>query len=215
MDLDPFVPAGIRADTMRMIDIFLLHCLLSDSPLDSPYEIASLGRNQQRVAAHGREPGLKLERGGQEVLLTDWMGEILRECGPIASHLDAVGRTDVHGRVLEAARASLAAPQTLPSARVLAEMKLRFDGSHAAFVSAHSDSTREHMLALPFPDADARHFADLAADSVVEQERIEASDTMPFEVYRQHYLAPARLRPPRNGEAADPLVSAPAHAGGG
>jgi hypothetical protein len=71
------------------------------------------------------------------------------------------------------------------------------------------------MLALPFPDSDARHFADLAADSIVEQMRTEASDTMPFETYRQHYLAPARLRPRRNGEAADPLVTAPAHANGG
>jgi glutamate--cysteine ligase len=213
MDLDPFVPAGIRADTMRMIDVFLLHCLLSDSPLDSPYEIAALGRNQQRVAAHGREPGLRLERGGAEVLLTEWMGEILRECLPIAQTLDALDGGTAHQRVLEAARAALRAPETLPSARVLAEMKMRFDGSHNAFVGAHSESTRAHMLALPFSAADERTFAELARASVAEQARIEAADTMPFEIYRQHYLAPERLRSARNGETIDPLVTAPAHGG--
>src|SRR4051812_21018928 len=175
MDLDPFVPAGIAPDTMRMIDVFLLHCLLDDSPLDSPYEIAELARNQQRVAAHGREPGLKLERGGAEVLLSDWMGEILRECLPIAQTLDALDGGTAHQRVLESARASLMAPDTLPSARVLNEMKMRFEGSHLAFVGAHSESTRAHMLALPFSADDEREYAELARASVAEQSRIEAA----------------------------------------
>src|SRR6202012_3945548 len=105
MDLDPFVPAGIAPATMRMIDIFLLHCLLDESPLDSPNEIAELGRNQQRVASRGREPGLKLERGGVEVLMTDWLREILTECGPIAAWLDAQEGTDAHAQALAAPRA--------------------------------------------------------------------------------------------------------------
>jgi glutamate--cysteine ligase len=71
MDLDPFVPVGIAAPTLRFLDIFLLHCLLADSPPDTPEEIGALGRNQHRTAAFGREPGLKLERGGREMLLVD------------------------------------------------------------------------------------------------------------------------------------------------
>ena len=46
MDLDPFVPVGIRAETMRFLDVFLLHCLLTDSPSDTPEEIAALARNR-------------------------------------------------------------------------------------------------------------------------------------------------------------------------
>jgi glutamate--cysteine ligase len=51
MDLDPFRPVGIVPETMHMLDVYLLYCLLSDSPPDTPQEIAALGRNQQRVAA--------------------------------------------------------------------------------------------------------------------------------------------------------------------
>jgi glutamate--cysteine ligase len=202
MDLDPFVPAGIAPATMRMIDIFLLHCLLDDSPLDSPYEIAELARNQQRVAAHGREPGLKLERGGAEVLLSDWLTEILAECAPIAAWLDAHEGTEAHAQALAAARAAVNDPDTLPSARVLAEMKALHGGSHDAFMRAHSLRTREHMLELELPADDARRLATLAAESLAEQARIEAADTMPFEIYRQQYLAPERLRLPRG--AAQP-----------
>jgi glutamate--cysteine ligase len=197
MDLDPFVPAGIAPATMRMIDIFLLHCLLDDSPLDSPNEIAELGRNQQLVAARGREPGLKLERGGVEVLMADWLREILAECGPIAAWLDAHEGTDAHSEALAAARAAVLAPETLPSARVLAEMQARHGGSHDAFVRAHSLRTRAHMLALELPANVSAHMTELAAESLAEQARIEAADTMPFEIYRQRYLAPERLRLPR------------------
>ena len=59
MDLDP-VRAGRHhaGDTMRFLDVFLLHCLLRDSPPDTPQEIAAIGRNQLAVASRGREPGL-------------------------------------------------------------------------------------------------------------------------------------------------------------
>ena len=197
MDLDPFVPAGIAPATMRMIDIFLLHCLLDDSPLDSPNEVAELGRNQQRVAARGREPGLKLERGGVEVLMSDWLREILTECAPIAAWLDAHEGTDAHSQALAAARAAVLAPESLPSARVLAEMQALHGGSHDAFVRAHSLRTRAHLLALDLPANVAAHLGELAEESLAEQARIEAADTMPFEIYRQQYLAPERLRLPR------------------
>jgi glutamate--cysteine ligase len=197
MDLDPFVPAGIAPATMRMIDVFLLHCLLTDSPLDSPYEIGELGRNQQRVAARGREPGLTLERGGMETPLADWLGEILAECAPIAEWLDANEGSTAHAEALAAAHAALLAPDTLPSARVLAEMKQHFGGSHDAFVRARSLRTREHMLGLALAPALAEKMAAQAAASLAEQARIEAGDTMPFEQYRVQYLAPERLRLPR------------------
>ncbi|MEN9627936.1 MAG: hypothetical protein RJA10_1163, partial [Pseudomonadota bacterium] len=93
MDLDPFEPVGINADTMRFIDVFLLHCLLSDSPPDTPQEIAALARNQHRTAAYGREPGVLLERGEGTVKLTEWGAQILAECAPIAAKLDEAHRT--------------------------------------------------------------------------------------------------------------------------
>ena len=85
MDLDPFVPVGITAATTRFIDVFLLHCLMSDSPNDTPEEIAALSRNQHQTAARGREPGLMLEREGAEVSLKDWGLDVIGQCAPIAA----------------------------------------------------------------------------------------------------------------------------------
>jgi glutamate--cysteine ligase len=193
MDLDPFEPVGIAVPTMRFLDIFLLHCLLSDSPPDTPAEVAALGRNQHRVAASGREPGLLLERGGREVLLTDWAAQVLDECEAIAAALDAVhGGTD-HRDALGAARAGLRRPDTLPSARVIDTMVREHRSSYVHFTLAQSAATRAALLAQPYPAEQAEHFAQQARDSVVEQKRIEDADTMPFEIYRQEYLSPRRL----------------------
>ena len=62
VDIDPFSPVGIGLEAMRLLDIFLLHCLLADSPPDSPLEIAAMARNQRRVAERGRDPQLRLHR---------------------------------------------------------------------------------------------------------------------------------------------------------
>ena len=194
MDLDPFEPVGINAGTTRFIDIFLLHCLLADSPPDTPAEIAALGRNQHRAAARGREPGLLLERDGQELLLTDWAAELLEDCGPIAATLDAAFGGELYQQALAEARSLLLRPDALPSARVLAAMLDGFDGSYPRFIRSRSAATREQILALPWAAEQAARCAALAAASVAEQQRIESLDSMLFEQYRVAYLSPDRLR---------------------
>ena len=196
MDLDPFEPVGIAASTMRFIDMFLLHCLLGDSPADTPAEIAALARNQQRVAARGREPGLLLERGDTEVALTAWAAQLLQEIEPIAAALDAaLGGAD-HRHVLAAASATLNDAQTTPSARVLATMARDFDSSYVGFTRAQSVRTRHALLALPFSAEQEARFAALTQASIDEQKRIEANDSLPFEQYRQQYLSVERLGVP-------------------
>ncbi len=194
MDLDPFEAVGINAGTTRFIDIFLLHCLLADSPPDSPAEIAALGRNQHRTAARGREPGLMLEREGQQVLLTDWAAELLEACGPIATTLDSAFGGELYQQALASGRSLLLQPEALPSARVLAAMLDGFDGSYPRFIRHHSAATRQQILALPWTAEQAARYAAMAAASVAEQQRIESLDSMLFEQYRVAYLSPNRLR---------------------
>ena len=193
MDLDPFEPVGIRASTMRFLDVFLLHCLLSDSPNDTPAEIAELARNQHLTAARGREPGLKLLRGGHEVTLADWGAELVAQCAPIAAALDAAHGGNLHAQAVQAALDSLQAPDTLPSARVLEAMATSHDNSFVSFIRAQSESTREHFGKLPWAEHDQAHFEQMTHDSIEAQRKIEEGDTMPFEVYRQQYVSAERL----------------------
>ena len=127
MDLDPFSPVGITADTMRFLDVFLLHCLLADSPPDSPALIEILSRNRHEVAERGRDPLLTLTRdNGEQAGIADWGRELLGQCEPIAAALDAAHRDasggappDAYRQSLARAAAKLADPAQTPSARVL------------------------------------------------------------------------------------------------
>jgi glutamate--cysteine ligase len=196
MDLDPFIPVGITAQTMRFLDVFLLHCLLTDSPPDTTHEIAALGRNQHRTAARGREPGLLLERGDEQMALPDWGLETVAECEQIAAALDAVHGGAHYSEALEAARVGLRDASTLPSARVLAAMAKDHDNSFVSFVRSQSAKTQTTLQALPYTAALHAHYTGLSQQSVAAQKEIEALDSMPFEVYRQQYVAADRLGVP-------------------
>ena len=193
MDLDPFEPVGITAQTMRLLDVFLLHCLLSDSPPDTPEEIAALQRNQHLTAERGRESGLLLSRGGQDVPLTEWGAQVLAECGAIATALDAAHGGEDYVRALAAAQSAMAAPHTTPSARVLAELTQQHGCDFTAFARAYSQSARDVLLARPWTEAQQQRYVALAEQSLAAQRAIEAADTLPFEEWREQYMAVEQL----------------------
>ncbi|MGH8690344.1 MAG: glutamate--cysteine ligase [Burkholderiales bacterium] len=194
MDLDPFCPVGITAQTMRFLDILLLHCLLEDSPPDSPQELLAIARNKLRGAQQGRDPGLKLERRGQQVPLLEWGKEVLAACEPIAVEIDAARGGAAYRDALNAANSSLADPNTVPSARVLHAMARSHGNSHGRFTLAESLAHRGSLMGIPLKPAVEDRFARLAKESLDKQKKIESSDRVDFETYRQRYLNPELLQ---------------------
>ncbi len=189
MDLDPFCPIGITAATIRFLDVFLLHCLLRESPADTPQELGILARNLHQAAGRGRDPGLRLARRTEELTPAEWGAELLREYEPIAAALDHAHRGTAYRDAVSAAGALLADPAATPSARILREMAQNYDNSYLSFALAQSTRHRDLLLKLPLaPETDAR-FARMAAESLAKQRQIEAADSMPFEAFRRQYLA--------------------------
>jgi glutamate--cysteine ligase len=196
MDLDPFEPVGIRASTLRFLDVFLLHCLSQPSPDDSPAEIAAMSRNQQCVAERGREPGLPLQRGHDMVGLTTWGLDIVAQLRPLAAALDQTHGGSEYAQAVELAQHGLMHPDSLPSARVLQVMREDHGGSFSAFVRSLSQQTKAQELARPLEPHELAHFQQLAQASLERQREIETADTLPFDAYLQQYLSPARLGRP-------------------
>jgi glutamate--cysteine ligase len=178
---------------MRLLDVFLLHCLLSDSPPDTPEEIAELKQNQHLTAERGRESGLHLTRNGQSVRLTDWGSEVLTACEPLAAALDATHGTDDYSTALRDARALMAAPERTPSARVLDHITQHHHHSFESFARQQSMAARDALLGLPWTDAQQARYVAMAAESIAAQKAIEAADTLPFEEWREQYMAVKEL----------------------
>jgi glutamate--cysteine ligase len=196
LDLDPFSPIGVAASTLAFVDVFLLHCLLADSPPDNPLEIAAIARNQERTATQGREPGVMLECcDGGVVGLQDWGLALIEECLPIAEALDAATGSTRHAAAVHQAREALASPAQLPSARMLDAMAREHGNAFNPFARARSAEAAATLVALPWPAEAQAQFEAWAETSRHAQAELEARDSIDFETYRQHYISAERLMP--------------------
>ena len=85
-------------------------------------------------------------------------------------------------------------PDEVPSARVLHAMARNHGNSHVRFTLAESLSHRGTLLGIPLKAEVEERFARLAEESLAKQKKIEASDRVDFETYRQRYLNPVLLQ---------------------
>ena len=195
MDLNPFIDIGIDEATIRFLDVFLMHALLTPSAPDTPEEIVALGRNQHLVASRGREPGLELACQGQQVLLTDWAQAILQGMQPVAERMDALGGNEhAYAEAVALGLERLQQPDLLPSARVLQSIRAHGD-CFISFIKERSLQAQQALREPPLSAAEQARFAQMAQDSIDEQRQIEEADTMPFEDFRQYYVSADRLTP--------------------
>jgi glutamate--cysteine ligase len=194
MDLDPFAPLGITAPTMRVLDLLLLHCHLSESPNDTPEELQTVARNKLFAAQRGREPGLLLQRGREQVALAQWGTQILREIEPIAAALDAALGGAAYRDALGSALSVMAEPESAPSARVLHAMARNHGNAFVRFILALSLQHQGTLKTQALSQDAERYFVRLAEKSLAEQKQIEARDNVDFETYRKLYLSPDLLK---------------------
>ncbi|TAN27186.1 MAG: glutamate--cysteine ligase [Castellaniella sp.] len=189
MDIDPWAPAGIRVETARFLDAFLLCCAVEDSPLFPPP--GNCGESQEnfaRVAREGRRPGLTLTRDGQTLAMKDWAEQALSAIEPYARLLDEGSGDTQHRAALEAQKAKIADPDTTPSARLLAALHTEKREFHD-WTLTQSQAHWANLKARQLSAAALAAFDRAARDSIAEQARLEASDTESFEQYVARFHA--------------------------
>ena len=186
LDVNLFHPVGVSQVQARLLEAFLLYCLLADSPPIGAAEQDEIEQREALVARQGRQPGLRLFRGGESVLLRDWALEILEHVGAIAQLLD-----DADGAYQEAVAQQCAVvrdPDLTPSAAVLQEMHERKLGFfHLA--QDMSDQHRDYFSNLrPLPAAKEALLKSEAGESLQRQATLEAQQGEPFEAYLERYF---------------------------
>ncbi|MEM8767503.1 MAG: glutamate--cysteine ligase [Pseudomonadota bacterium] len=188
LDLNPFLPAGIDAVEARFVNLFLLYCLLLESPPDSREESAIMGENQLAVVERGREPGLELATLKGSIPMVTWAKKILEDLQPLAELLDQQAGNDLYSYSLEQQVAKLNDATLTPSARMLEIMRsqqipyFRFTMNQSI---AHKGYFDEH----PLRDSALSHYQRLASDSIERQQEVEAADTVDFDAFLEDYLA--------------------------
>lgn len=182
IDVNPFVAVGINATTLRFLDVFLLYCLLEDSPALEGRACDEANANLRRVVNEGRKPGLQLTISQQPVDFRQWAENLLDNMQSLAVLLDKLTATDRYQQSLAQQREKLADPALTPSAQVLEQLRQK-QQSFLDFAAGQSRHWQSHFLAKPLSEATRDAFVEMAADSLAQQQAIEAADTLSFDDY--------------------------------
>jgi glutamate--cysteine ligase len=179
---------GLSLRHLRFLELFLLCCLLRESPPLDAAEKAEASRNALDVACRGRTPGLLLRRGGKELSLRDWVRELADDLRAVADILDAGeaerGYLDSLNPLLEA----IDNPEATPSARILSEMRSARESFHAhALRMSHQHA--QGFRSRPLEGEKAAALAREAENSLAAQRHTEDSDTLSFDEFLVRYFS--------------------------
>jgi glutamate--cysteine ligase len=183
LDLDPFQPEGITCETMQFIDLFLLFCVLIESPPCDTAEFKQINQNHQMTVTQGRLTDTSLSLLGATHSLRDWGLRLLDAMSGVAELLDTAGDQG-YGAVLQQARNRLEHPDTTPSAQVLRACQTR--GHQEWGYALAASYTRAFSKADLAPKLEAQ-LQQLAAQSLqsAAEENTQISGT--FEQYLTQY----------------------------
>ncbi|MBE0486530.1 glutamate--cysteine ligase [Marinobacter sp.] len=188
LDLDPFSPVGVNRAQIDFLDLFLLDCLLTDSPRIGDEECQRLDDNYKDVVASGRWQELHLCKGGERMPVGPAARELLDHLQPLAELLDGWGQDNTYRSALAAQREKLQGNDwSVPSARVLDAM----NGAGLGHRDWVLEISRQHQAALNKEALAPQVLADYQAmteRSLAEQKAQEEADTGSFGEFLEQYL---------------------------
>lgn len=185
LDVNPFMPLGIDETQINFVDLFLLWCLVQDSPMISPQECEQLQRNSERVAIAGRDPELTLTLNGIEQPVPQLAETLIESICQFARFIDEKNGTECYQQACRSQLLKLNDHSLLPSAQV--QQAIEEHGSFRAFSLAQSQRFAQEF-AEPMMPGRAQAWQDETDQSVWRQQNIENSDQGPFDEFLTDYL---------------------------
>jgi glutamate--cysteine ligase len=187
LDVSPFDPVGINQRQAKCLEAFLVTCLLLDSPPIDDQEYSANVHNHAAVATRGRQPGLRLRRGGREVELRDWGRELRERVLAVCEVVDPDGASGWAAAVREC-MAGIDDAAGTPSGRMLEELR---DTRQPLFAYAMQLARDYDDYFRSLPDELNVQLAALeqeSRESMLRQREVEAADELGFEEYLAAYF---------------------------
>ena len=190
IDINPFVPLGIDADTMRLLDLFLLACLIDNSPLCDERGQLQNKINMERIINRGREPGLTLlAANNDEVAREELALPIISRMSEIADWFDeAPCSNSDYRRVVADAHQKVIDPSMTHSARILSEM----DSEGCSFwqlAKRYSSRWHEEHLGHSISEPELTKLEEEARLSLKRQQELEYREQPPFDQYLEQFYS--------------------------
>jgi glutamate--cysteine ligase len=182
LDVSPFDPVGINQQQIRFLEVFLVYCLLEDSPSIEAKELRTIADNHAAVALQGRRPGLQLQCTDGPADLTDWAQQICSRILCVAEYMDPKRSGGIVAAVEEQMRV-IDNPALTPSAKMIVELE-ETGHSFLDYATMIGREFAEYFRAMdPELNANWGMLVDEGHESLKRQAAIEAADTLSFDQY--------------------------------
>jgi glutamate--cysteine ligase len=186
LDVNPFSPVGIESTQVRFLDLFLLYCLLTQSPKSEASEEARLSANLKAVVLEGRKPGLELLTADGSRSLKSWLEELFDALQPLAVLLDGEG-TD-YQVALAHWRKAAEDPNLTLSGQVLQNV-INKGQDHGQWVMTLAQQYYQYFIDYPLSSETIAQYQAEASSSLNKQAELEAAQSaVSFDDYLEDYF---------------------------
>jgi glutamate--cysteine ligase len=187
IDVNAFHPMGVSQEQLLFLELFMLFCLLLDSPPIHDKEQKEIDRNLELVAHIGRDERLTLLRHGADIHFKEWADEICSNMQGICEQLDGDDSAKPYSSVLARQREVIADPELTPSARMLADMRANGEGFFH-FAKRMSQQHRAYFAELQLSQERQQLFAEEVTNSIQQQSAMESADQIDFDLFLSNYF---------------------------
>ncbi|MDT3296229.1 glutamate--cysteine ligase [Shewanella sp. SP2S2-6] len=186
LDVNPFSPIGIEATQVRFLDLFLLYCLLTQSPKSEASEEARLSANLKAVVLEGRKPGLELLTADGSRSLKSWLEELFDALQPLAVLLD--GEATDYQMALAHWRKAVEDPNLTLSGQVLQNV-INKGQDHGQWVMTLAQQYYQFFVDYPLSSETIAQYQAEASSSLNKQAELEAAQrSVSFDDYLEDYF---------------------------
>ena len=187
LDLNPFTPLGISEDQIRFLDIFLLFCLLIESPKDNGKRLEDNAFNYNAAILNGRDKSLTLRDGGKETTLETWANEIIKQLRGIANFIDTVEKSTRNQESLKTISKLVSDPELTPSGKMLGEMSEK-ELSFLQFGLRRSKENHKHYLDLYLDIEELEFFKNITEESHKKARKLEDDEKEDFNAFLKNFV---------------------------
>lgn len=188
LDVNPYSSTGITAEQIYFLDVFLVYCLLDDSPAMSAEQQQCTEQNLHKVVSEGRRKGLELIQDGKPRLMLNWAEQLFSDMAPIAGWLDDAYKTTKYQDALKTFSKCLADPSETVSGKFL-QYLLSEQRENGSYILSLSRQYKQQLVSEPYQYYTESQFTDAARLSLQQQQKIEQADSLSFEQYLKQYFA--------------------------
>lgn len=186
LDVNAYHPLGMDQQQLDFLEIFVLFCLIHESPEIHGEERHEIDQNILMVAHKGRTPLLKLRKAGGFVALSEWGASLLQQMQPLAEILDVACNSQQYSSALNFHQGMIEDPEATPSAMMLAEMREKGE-SFYEFANRMSLAHQRYFEVNPLSSDRRDFFEQSVAESCRKQAEIEQADKRSFSQFMLDY----------------------------